>query len=239
MLSVPSYFLLDKNTVVTKSTMAHCISPEPTEATKLSNQDGMSSVVMMKKASSCNLPRPPLKRNIDVCCEPDHDQDTAATTKKAKTTTTTTSAPQDRKRQRRITSESSSPSSSTGGVRFASEPQVHITPRWSDIDITNSWYSKHEINTFKRLERADAAILRTLIQTTSTISTLPQESAVYRGLERLLSLQLVCEISNRRRQCVSSVLTAQRAGYTFEDIAQVSMECTEKATSWALTLGQI
>jgi hypothetical protein len=220
--------------------MAHCISPEPTEATKLSSQDEMSSVVMMKKkASSCSLPRP-LKRNIDVCCEPDHGQDSTATTKKAKTTTSTTPAPQDRKRQRRKTDLSASSSSSTAGVRFASEPhQVHITPRWSDIDITASWYSKHEIYTFKRLEKADAAILRTLIQTASTISTLPQESAVYRGLERLLSLQLVFEISNRRRQCVSSVLLAQRAGCNCEDIAQVSRECTEKATSWALTLGQI
>ncbi len=212
--------------------MAHCISPEPTEATKLSEQDEMSSVVMMKEASSSCVPRP-LKRNIDVC-ESEHDQDTTTTNKKAKTTTTTTPAPQDRKRQRRKRS------SAAAGVRFASEPhQVHITPRWSDSDITASWYSKHEIYTFKRLERADAALLRTLIQTASTVSTLPQESAVYRGLERLLSLQIVCEISHRRRQCVSSVLMAQRAGCNFEDIAQVSTECTEKATSWALTLGQI
>ena len=201
----------------------------------------MSSVVVMNKASSCSLPRQALKRNLDVC-EPEHHQDdtTTTTTKKAKTTTTATPAPQDRKRQRRKTADSSSSSSSsTGGVRFASEPQVHITPRWTSDDITASWYSKHEIYTFKRLERADAALLRTLIQTSSTISTLPQESAVYRGLERLLSLQLVFEISNRRRQCVSSVLLAQRAGCTCEDIAQVSRECTEKATSWALTLGQI
>ena len=169
-------------------------------------------------------------------CEPEHDQDTAATTKKAKTTTTTTTpAPQDCKRQRRKRS-----STTGGGVRFASEPhQVHITPRWSDSDITASWYSKHEIYTFKRLERADAALLRTLIQTASTVSTLPQESAVYRGLERLLSLQIVCEISHRRRQCVSSVLTAQLAGCDLETIAQISKDCTEKATSWALTLGQI
>ena len=92
---------------------------------------------------------------------------------------------------------------------------------------------------FKLQESLDAAVLRTLIRTSSTIETLPQDSAVYRGLEHLLSPQLISEISDRRNRCVMGVLKAQHSGLGIEKIAQVSENFSDKAAAWALTLGSI
>lgn len=90
---------------------------------------------------------------------------------------------------------------------------------------------------FRYQESVDSALLRTLIQAAAAIDSLPQESAVYRGLERLLSDQITREIYERRKRCVMSVLATQKRGLDAEVIAQVSRNCTEKAAAWALTLG--
>ena len=92
---------------------------------------------------------------------------------------------------------------------------------------------------FKLQESLDAAVLRTLIRTSSTIETLPQDSAVYRGLEHLLSPQLISEISDRRNRCVMGVLLAQHSGLSTDLIAQVSKNFTDEAAAWALTLGSV
>ena len=88
-------------------------------------------------------------------------------------------------------------------------------------------------------EATDAAILRTLIQTTTNIETMPQEPAVYRGLERLLSPQIASEIFDRRKRCVMSVLVAQHRGLNVDLIAQVSQNISDKGAAWALTLGRV
>ena len=62
---------------------------------------------------------------------------------------------------------------------------------------------------------------------------------MYRGLERLLSAQIACEISDRRNRCVMGVLVAQHSGLDADLIAHVSKNLTEKAAAWALTLGSM
>jgi hypothetical protein len=125
-------------------------------------------------------------------------------------------------------------------VRFASAPhQTHLVPRWTEDETASSWYSKHDVFAFKLLETVDAVKIRALIQAEPTIDTLPQEAAVYRGLERLLSDQITCEITERRKRCVMGVLVAQQRGLDMELIAQVSKNFSEKAADWALTLGRI
>ena len=125
-------------------------------------------------------------------------------------------------------------------VRFASVlHQTHVVPRWTKDEAASSWYSNLDIVAFKHQESLDAAILRALIQAAPTIDTLTQETAVYRGLERLLSGQIAYEISDRRKRCVMSVLVAQQIGLDTELIAQVSKNFTDKAAVWALTLGSI
>ena len=164
------------------------------------------------------------KRPLIEACEPNED-DTQSTSRPISATSSS------RKRQR---------SKKESTVRFASVPhQTHVVPRWTKDEATSSWYSKRDLFTFRRQESVDAAVLRSLIQTATTIDTLPQETAVYRGLERLLSSQIACEISDRRKRCVMSVLVAQHRGLDMELIAQVSKNFTEKAAAWALTLGSI
>jgi len=125
-------------------------------------------------------------------------------------------------------------------VRFASVlHQTHIVPRWTKDEVTRSWYSTQDIFAFKHQESIDATILRTLIHAAPTIVTLPQDAALYRGLERLLSDQIICEISYRRKRCLVGVLVAQQKGFDVELIAQVSKNITEKAVAWSLSMGKM
>ncbi len=125
-------------------------------------------------------------------------------------------------------------------VRFASVPhQTHEVPRWTKDEAASSWYSKHDFLAYQYQQAIDATVLRTLIQTASTIETLPQEPAMYRGLERLLSAEIAREISDRRKRCVMSVLVAQHRGLNMDQIAQVSQNISDKGVAWALTLGSI
>jgi hypothetical protein len=198
-----------------------------------SNQEEVqppSAVVMMEDPS---LPLPTRKRtNIEGCQPPDDEDDNTkqlpTTTRRPITTTTTSSHKRQRKKELPTT------------VRFASVlHQTRIVPRWTKDDVTRSWYSKHDISAFKHQESIDATILRTLIHVAPTIDTLPQEAALYRGLERLLCDQITSEISERRQRCVSNVLVAQYKGLDMDLIAQVSKNITEKAAAWAFSMGSI
>ncbi len=104
---------------------------------------------------------------------------------------------------------------------------------------TSSWYSKRDLFAFQCQEATDVAILRALIQATPAIDTLPQEPAVYRGLERLLSPKISSEISERRKRCVTSVLVAQHIGLNRDLIAEVSQNISDKSAEWALNLGSM
>lgn len=166
--------------------------------------------------TASSTPRPTKRKKIEAS-EPDEEKTSKST------------LASERKLQRRKQS----------AVRFASVPQTHVTPRWSDTETTSSWFSKYDIAAFKRQEYADAESLRTLIHTSPSIDYLPREPGLYRGLERLLSAQIICDISNRRKRCATSVLAAQREGLGLEQIAQASKKCTEMAASWAVTLGRL
>ena len=170
-------------------------------------------------------PSPRLTRKrpvINEVCTSNEDH------KKSSSEPITVASPLSRKRQRR----------KEPTVRFASAPhQTHVVPRWTEDETTRAWYSKHDTVAFKHQESIDAAVLRTLIQTSSTIDTLPQEPALYRGLERLLSANIAREISERRKRCVMSVLVAQHRGLNMDQIAQVSKNSSDKGAAWALTLG--
>ncbi|KAL7426799.1 hypothetical protein ACHAXM_000626 [Skeletonema potamos] len=223
-----------------------CITPEQTATT---------TTTTTPRSSSSPPPLPPRKRPpIEVSSSSSHDDE-------VKKSTTTCSRPSsinvpfssssssrchDNKRQRTHKKEdqptTSSTTTTTTTVRFAPTPhQTHIIPRWTTTESSNSWYSKTDIVTFRYQEAIDASILRQLIAQTPTIHDLPQDSAVYRGLERLLSESILCEINNRRKHCVWNVLMAQRLGGLddVEGIARVCMACTEKAVAWALTLGSM
>jgi len=240
------------------------ITPEPTTTTtKTSSTTPLSSssissqeheelpsssaaavVVVMTPPSSPPLPtrkRPHIEASSS--CKPDDDdEDKKSTPRPSSIITTTTTSPSSRhnNKRQRTQKKNEEPTTTTNVVRFAPTPhQTHIIPRWTTNESTNSWYSKHDIFTFKYQESVDASTLRQLIQETPTIHDLPQESAVYRGLERLLSESIACEISDRRNLCVLNVLVAQLQGFDVEGIAQASMDCTEKAVAWALTLGSI
>ena len=125
-------------------------------------------------------------------------------------------------------------------VRFTPKPHdIHVVPRWTEEETSNSWYSQKDIFIFRYQEAMDGALLRNIIKSTPTIDTLPQEAAIYRGLERLLSDQIAQEICDRRNRCVIGVLLAQRKGLSEEVMAMVSRNYSEKGVAWALTLGSI
>lgn len=124
---------------------------------------------------------------------------------------------------------------------FASVPrQTDVVPRLTEDENASAWYSRQDINAFKLQESLDAAFLRSLLQTTPTIEALPQEPALYRGLERLLSPQIIYEIAHRRERCKKGVIFAQKiVGLDAESIAQVSKNFTDDATEWALHLASL
>ena len=74
---------------------------------------------------------------------------------------------------------------------------------------------------------------------------LPQEASLYRGLERLLSPQIIVEIKERRKVTIKSVLVEQamqrRRGVDVPvdemKLAEVSRFYSEKAAVWARNLG--
>lgn len=103
-----------------------------------------------------------------------------------------------------------------------------------------------DIALFKLQEGTDATLLRHLISNAPTVAQLPQETALYRGLERLLSPSITREIKARRRVCVRSVLNEQevqrRGGVEAEGVERLSevSRCTsDKAAAWARTLGSL
>ena len=211
--------------------MKKCIiTPEPKQSIPLSsNQEEQTSAVVMTTPLSPSPPPCPMKKRPHIhieACKSDDDKKS-----KIRPIMTTSSHKRRRRKEEPPTT-----------VRFASVlHQTHVVPRWTTKDeaAASSWYSKHDIFVFQHQQSIDAAILRKLIQAAPTIDTLPQETAMYRGLERLLSSRIVYEISDRRKRCVMSVLVAQQRGLDMEFIAQVSIHFTEKAAAWALTLGSI
>ena len=208
--------------------MNNCITPEPTETVAM-----LSAPLSPSSIQDEQLPIQPRKRPLfdQVCCEPNHNDDSKKSSSSNRPIfSDATSCSRKRQRTKKEPT----------AVRFASAPhQTHVVPRWTDDEAASSWYSKHDILTFKYQESLDAAVLRALIQTASTINRLPQESAVYRGLERLLSTQIASEILDRRNRCVMGVLLAQHNGLSTDLIAQVSKNFTDEAAAWALTLGSV
>lgn len=168
-------------------------------------------------------------------------------------------------KRRRVSdsAESSSPSQDTNNkkkrsVHFAETAEVRVLPKQEQEGESSqpkfkSWYTPIDISLFKLQEGTDAAVLRCIISQASSIEHLPQDAAVYRGLERLLSPQIVFEIRGRRKLVVKAVLTEQaclrqrRLGGDMSvkeneevlRLAQVSRCCTEKASVWARTLGSL
>ena len=209
--------------------MKNCITPEPTtQSTPLSfNQEEQPSAAAVVMTTPLPSPNRPMKKRPHIeACKSDDDKKSII-----RPIMTTSSHKRRRRKEEPPTT-----------VRFASVlHQTHVVPRWTTKDeaAASSWYSKHDIFVFQHQQSIDAAILRKLIQAAPTIDTLPQETAMYRGLERLLSSRIVYEISDRRKRCVMSVLVAQQRGLDMEFIAQVSIHFTEKAAAWALTLGSI
>ena len=133
-------------------------------------------------------------------------------------------------------------------VHFAeSVHDVQIIPRKTADEIAEAWYTKLDIALFKLGEREDATLLRYTITSTnnSLDELLTKESvSIYRGLERLLSSQIVAEINKRRLFVVKSVILEQalQRRYLKTDvlrIAKVSKKYSEKATLWARTLGSL
>ena len=212
--------------------MSNCITPELIDM-HLSAPQSLSSSPEKQPSSAGTMittqlsPRRVRKRSIlKVVTEP-----IIEVKKSSSRPITATSCSCSRKRQRRR---------KEATVRFAPVPhQTHEVPRWTKDEAASSWYSKHDFLAYQYQQAIDAAVLRTLIQTASTIGTLPQEPAVYRGLERLLSAPIAREISDRRKRCVMSVLVAQHRGLNVDLIAEVSQNISDKGAAWALTLGSI
>lgn len=130
------------------------------------------------------------------------------------------------------------------GVSFSPSVDVQTIPRWTPEESTASWYNALDIHLFKLQEGTDATLLRHVISSASAIDQLPQDTSIYRGLERLLSEQITNEIKERRKDVVKLVLTEQyeqdRMGVDSPDrIANVSRQISEKATMWACTLGSL
>ena len=208
--------------------MSNCITPEQTDM-YVSAPLSLSSSQEKQSSSAGTMittqlsPRRVRKRSIlKVVTEP-----IIEVKKSSSRPITATSCSRKRQRSRKEAT-----------VRFAPVPhQTHEVPRWTKDEAARSWYSKHDFLACQYQQAIDAAVLRTLIQTASTIETLPQEPAVYRGLERLLSAPIAREISDRRKRCVMSVLVAQHRGLNVDLIAEVSQNISDKGAAWALTLG--
>ena len=132
-------------------------------------------------------------------------------------------------------------------VHFAeSIHDVQIIPRKTADEIAEAWYTKLDITLFKLGEREDATLLRYIIASTNSLDELltKESASIYRGLERLLSSQIVAEISKRRLFVVKSVILEQalQRRYLKTDvlrIANVSKKYSEKAKLWARTLGSL
>ena len=129
-------------------------------------------------------------------------------------------------------------------VSFASSVNVQTIPKWTSEESLASWYTTLDIHLFKLQEGTDAALLRCIIGNASSIGQLPQDTSVYRGLERLLSTQITNEIKERRKNIVKSVLVEQakqqsQGSIDIEQIAKISRTCSEKAVLWGTTLGSL
>jgi len=129
-------------------------------------------------------------------------------------------------------------------VSFASSVNVQTIPKWTSEESMASWYTTLDIHLFKLQEGTDAALLRCIIGNASSIGQLPQDTSVYRGLERLLSTQITNEIKERRKNIVKSVLVEQARQQSqglidIEQIAKVSRTYSDKATRWGATLGSL
>ena len=132
----------------------------------------------------------------------------------------------------------------SNGVSFSPSVDVQTIPRWTPEENTASWYNALDIHLFKLQEGTDATLLRHVISSASAIDQLPQDTSIYRGLERLLSEQITNEIKERRKDVVKHVLTEQYeqdlSGVDDSDrIAYVSRQISEKATVWAVQLGSL
>lgn len=141
----------------------------------------------------------------------------------------------------------SKPKKQTRRVHFAeSVHDVQIIPRKTADENAAAWYTKLDIALFKLGEREDATLLRYIIASTNSLDELltKESASIYRGLERLLSSQIVAEINKRRLFVVKSVILEQalQRRYLKTDvlrIAKVSKKYSEEATLWARTLGSL
>ena len=129
-------------------------------------------------------------------------------------------------------------------VSFSPNASIHPVPKWTPQEHTAAWYTGIDTCLFKLQEGTDAALLRALLANAPCVQHMPQNTSIYRGLERLLSPQITSEIKERRRTVVKCVLIEQalqrqQGVCDVNRIADVSRSCTEKASVWALTLGSL
>ena len=161
--------------------------------------------------------------------------------------TSIVSSPNSNTKARTENTRISKPKKQPRRVHFAeSIHDVQIIPRKTADEIAEAWYTKLDIALFKLGEREDATLLRYIIASTNSLDELlTKESAnIYRGLERLLSSQIVAEINKRRLFVVKSVILEQalQRRYLKTDvlrIAKVSKKYSEEAILWARTLGSL
>ena len=139
---------------------------------------------------------------------------------------------------------------SSRSVRFSETNETNIlsaptSASQQQEDKINAWYSQQDIRRFKVQESSDAAVLRYLISAVpGSTDHMPQDSSIYRGLERLLSIDVATEMQGRRRSVVKSVLAEQLRqeadnSYDVTRIANASLIHSGKATVWARTLGNL
>mmetsp|Transcript_27313 Transcript_27313/g.49259 ORF Transcript_27313/g.49259 Transcript_27313/m.49259 type:complete len:224 (+) Transcript_27313:93-764(+) len=197
-------------------------------------QEGSAAAATTTGATA--LKRVGTKRRRLDCCNSDTNPSSSSSSSTMMLTPSRSQAPhtasQNKRRQRT--------------VHFAASTETRIVPKWTKAERASSWYSALDVALFKLQEGSDAAILRCLISNALCVEHLPQEASLYRGLERLLSPQIIVEIKERRKVTIKSVLVEQamqrRRGLKVVDemkLAEVSRFYSEKASVWASNLGSL
>lgn len=215
--------------IITKRPYTSMTMSAPRPVSPEDDNSASSASVPVTRTASLPLKK---RRRLDL----DLTFDTATT---VPSSTPVVSAPEKKKKTKK-------------SVSFAPNADVRAVPKWTPEEYAASWYSGIDIALFKIQEGTDAALLRCLISAAPCIENLPQDSSVYRGLERLLSQQITAEIKARRRLVVKSVLieqALQRGQQQLQGakvlvmdvnrIAAVSRCCSENGAVWARTLGNL
>ena len=226
-------------TITAESSFSTKMAPQPCQEVQVSSSF-VPSKIMVDMAPSSQISRPLKKRRLDCNLSGSSDCGHASSSSIVSLSSTTDSVtaqpillltkPTKRRRSK--------------GVSFSPSVDVQTIPRWTPEENTASWYNALDIHLFKLQEGTDATLLRHVISSASAIDQLPQDTSIYRGLERLLSEQITNEIKERRKDVVKHVLTEQyeqdRLGLDDCDrIANVSRQISEKATMWAVQLGSL